>query len=651
MDEATFQNELISLKYRIGEMASMYQQQPSQLFSPTPPATDAFSHRLDEVKARMQALQASLYHVTALRDRSTQNKPTPPAHPAHLFDENALHVQQSRLSLPSGPLFWQLFTSLRSDVQGLGSRVATLEQNCSELEDRVDGLDPHQFTPAGSDLSFGNPQQDFTFERGYDPFGSSRPLPFGISADALYGNRNVGVELPAAGENAAPKTQPVPAVEGVAFRDKEIARLEELMRAIQESLRHHEDLVGRKDAELERLNSDRQDGEARILELERTVAERNSTIRAYSDMMAEKDSEIEDLRAESRSKDDSLHTWTYRHHTIQQAFVHNQTELYHADQQIQQLQGALYESQRSDQDELENKTREITKLREFYEAKEAIVHEQDQIVARGAKLLEERDSEIERTSKELQVLKDDIRNESRERIRFAKLLDERDEEILQLRASLDRALMPRPTKSKARNDSTDIKQDEYSEKGMPCSPFATAGSSVKRARPASAEWTPRAIDNYARLPWEQKRASLWKRGAAANELRFGVPGLVAQRENASEEANTTSGSQRRDPRRSDSLKLLQRLALVEEGGRPPASAIEDDKLPRARLPLDATRPPLPAPPSPRKVASAEDLVTRRGHDDTQTGRQQRISRHQSIQHLPGHRLQAYVEEDDRGGDA
>ena len=62
-------------------------------------------------------------------------------------------VAQSRLTIPSGPVFWQLFNSWRSDFEGLDTRVAGLEQDVDALEDRVDRLEPDRFTPAGSTAS------------------------------------------------------------------------------------------------------------------------------------------------------------------------------------------------------------------------------------------------------------------------------------------------------------------------------------------------------------------------------------------------------------------------------------------------------------------------------------------------------------------
>lgn len=185
------------------------------------------------------------------------------------------------------------------------------------------------------------------------------------------------------------------------------------------------------------------------------------------------------------------------------------------------------------------------------------------------------------------------------------------------------------------------------------SPFATAGTPTRRPTSNPGEWTPKAIDNYAPLPHEQRRASAWKTGllTAEQHHKFGVPGELASP--TPSEERTPPGNNSRDLRRSDSVKLLQRLALAEEGGgrssRPHAGALSITK--RSRLPLDndddvASRPRLP----PRKMASVNELGSR-AKNDGEGGHQRPVSRHRSIQNFPRHKLQAYVEDGASGGDA
>lgn len=209
--------------------------------------------------------------------------------------------------------------------------------------------------------------------------------------------------------------------------------------------------------------------------------------------------------------------------------------------------------------------------------------------------------------------------------------------------------MPKYKQTKHEADKTPSVVDR-DEKVLYCqpSPFATATS---RSTSNAGQWTPKAIENYTPLPHEQRRASAWKPDllAAEQHHKFGVPGELASPTPLEE--RTPPGNNRRDLRRSDSVKLLQRLALIEEGGsrptRPHAGALSVTK--RLRLPLDdydEVRPRLP----PRKMISVDELGSR-AKNDGETSHQRPMSRHQSIQDLPGHKLQAYVEDTASRGDA
>lgn len=397
MDERTFQNELIALKYRVAEMASPCQ--PSQMLLPAShAANDAFSYQLDDLKMRLQSMQTSLNQFTAMQ---TSHDSVRLARGA-LAENDSFPETQSRLSLPSGPLFWQLFESLRNDVQGLNGRLARTEQSLSDLEDRVDGLEPSQFTPAASeDESIPHSHSDSTvtnniFRHGlqdrldhhYDAAWSDFQAPSlgfvnPVQASDGFREKQIQVELPAGGEVMNVQVPQPSAVEGVAFRDREIARLEDLLRVVQDNLRHHEDLVRQKDAEIQELNAGWLNSHNKTNELERIIDERSATIRAYTSMCAERDSTIENLRAENESKDETLHVWASRHYSIQQSLMRKKASLCHADRQVEQLQRALYDVQGSKQDALDAKDSEIKKLREFCEAKDTISLDQNQIIARG----------------------------------------------------------------------------------------------------------------------------------------------------------------------------------------------------------------------------------------------------------------------------
>lgn len=148
MDEFTFQHELHLLKQRVSEMSTSHQSRAS----PRQPSRDHFSEQLQDVKAHLASLQThlALFQNFAQPKEGipTQATKQPVAMPVEA--NNMILPPHGGFNVPSGPLYWQLFSSLRSDVQIIDRRVATLEDSMSELEDRIDRLDPHRFTPASS---------------------------------------------------------------------------------------------------------------------------------------------------------------------------------------------------------------------------------------------------------------------------------------------------------------------------------------------------------------------------------------------------------------------------------------------------------------------------------------------------------------------
>jgi hypothetical protein len=216
MDQTTFLNELLTLKNRVTEMASTF----NRSARPQNPH-DMFSDHLEDVKARLQSMQTSLGLLSARQEGQTTSPR--PVSQDHLLHTSALPSMPS--TLPSGPLFWQLFNSLRADVRGLASRVAGIEQDVADLEDRLDDMRPDRFTPSGSEdmylphpqsgfVGMGDTNNDFPFRL---PFIDERPItPLAVVQHGMVTDSYAAPEVTA----HAPAGCPVP--EGVAFRDREI---------------------------------------------------------------------------------------------------------------------------------------------------------------------------------------------------------------------------------------------------------------------------------------------------------------------------------------------------------------------------------------------------------------------------------------------
>ncbi|EMC94557.1 hypothetical protein BAUCODRAFT_25722 [Baudoinia panamericana UAMH 10762] len=149
MDEQTFQSQLHELKARIDDLTMKH-------FATSPRSSRHsgerdFTRQVRDVKNHLHRLD------TSTRAALTNPEAGKEAVMTSLFRSSIPEVQQSswlphndRMSLPSGPLFWQLFSSLRSDVQSIDMRVSNLEQTVSDLEDKVDRWNPDRFTPASS---------------------------------------------------------------------------------------------------------------------------------------------------------------------------------------------------------------------------------------------------------------------------------------------------------------------------------------------------------------------------------------------------------------------------------------------------------------------------------------------------------------------
>lgn len=194
MDKITFQSKLLYLKKRFAQMVALYKRSPSRLSS-SPYSSDAFSDDIRELKARLASMQSSLHHF---------NNP-------------------QALPRPVGSLFCQQFASLRDDVCRIKMHVTDLEQNVSDLEDRVDHCLNPVLTPAASD-----------------------------------------------DDQAPQKLGP----EGAASRDGEIARLEELL--YQDNLSRSQETLTRKEIVTRQL-------QLQNARLEHDLAASNSALLSFSD--------------------------------------------------------------------------------------------------------------------------------------------------------------------------------------------------------------------------------------------------------------------------------------------------------------------------------------------------------------------------------
>lgn len=524
MNEQTFLHELQQVKRQVSTMMNRHQRlqspSPSSSFTSAPPLPqDIFSAQMNNLKAHLAGLD---YHASAGQSRT------------------AAPTDSANRTMPSGPLFWQLFTSLRSDVQRLDGQVASLEQGLVGLEDQVAALPHERFTPPSSADS----SDDGASETGYDGMlvsGSAlsasatairaqedgitasprqnAPLPSpesetaphkqyqrvlnveddyvmrfaklerGVEVlrrnantrhwkeaielrkdlwhdrDALHARiqkleqqrnqdiaspRETGVALPTEMDAC---TQPPPAestmtlrtvvqdrtvkslarLEGVAFRDKEIARLDELLRESQQSLRYSEHSATQTHKALADLKSKHEQCDVEMDGMFSTILQKHQTILSALRDTSAKEGEITKLHATLSSRHELIEAWSRSYQRLEREYQVCQSDRDGAMRHVQRLQRLLHEAEDRRDENAASHADDISRFHDFSEKRDAIADKQEAIIARGAALLRQRDDEIESLMRRLQHRENDVQ-------RGAALLKQRDDEIVGLTTRLQNRL-------------------------------------------------------------------------------------------------------------------------------------------------------------------------------------------------------------------
>lgn len=320
-----------------------------------------FQRELVQLKLRVDDMAYQLSKAAA--DNDCDNDLRRHGH-THMAQDSRSHTG----SAPPMPLSWSLVNSLRSERLRPEPRVSDLGQNVS--------LGP--CTPPGS-----------TTEAGESP----------------RHDHGVSCELDASFDRAEQycttrcRDHESSARQRVAFRDKEISRLEELMRTTHERLRCSEEASIWKDHQLAELQGRLSHCENRLV--------------SYSDSLAAKRADLSEAQgAGCRSEDVALQSWAPAYWNVQQSYVQD-----HMDQIVS------------------TKNSEIFMLRMPCESNDAIVTHQEQAIAQSVMLTGSMHDELGRVSCELAALEINLANES-------KVSEEQGEVIAQLRASLKNALGP-----------------------------------------------------------------------------------------------------------------------------------------------------------------------------------------------------------------
>ena len=592
MDDHNFLQQLHTLKQQVLQLSPKHRPSTHIMASKTPSYRayeDPFTAQLQDVKAQMGSMEGAFKELGQSLQQSL------PADRASTNFSEAASVLPLRnhISLPSGPLFWQLFNSLRADVRTLDDRVANLETSVSDLEDRVDGLEPNQFTPASSTANseLGCPQsatewpvnknvngdfrpcmlpelcKDMNGSQGSLPIPAEQPYwprpteRAPVYPNILYPHQELPTYytqwMPAQPQHEVPaqpryEMQPrreyeanprsdanttSPAINRlheqndaiqyrinkidrenetmlqairsltqrvdraprfleraeaelpsmswpkpyetpeVRFRDREISRMDELLRIAQERLRCTEESISQKDAHIAQLRAERDEQRAR--ESAEKSYQMKEQLNRYLDALDSKNAEIAELQDQLAQRDDALRRWQESWNELSDSYAR-------ADEHATGYKHAYYDSMVRAESDIQKASSdhedEMTKLKEFCEEKDAVIQRQEDVIVRGGKLLEQRDEEIEDISRKLRAAEDDRKHARRTQERLDRLLGERDEEIDQMKAEakLERIL---GVKSEEINH---VKRD--AELAPAESNAATVGEPSSERQPHSITW-------------------------------------------------------------------------------------------------------------------------------------------------------------------
>ena len=784
MDDRNFLQQLHTLKQQVLQLSPKYP--PSMASNQTRcPHEDLFTAQLQDVKAQLKSMEGafkelgqSLEQPLAAAKASTNSS-----------DAASVLPQSNHISLPSGPLFWQLFNSLRADVRTLDDRVASLEQSVSDLEDRVDGLEPDQLTPtsstANSELGCSPPATEWAYNTNTN--SESRPCMLPELCKEMNGSQGslpIPAEQPywpSTTERAPvypnilypyqelptyypqymppqpqhelqpqpqyempprPQYEAIPRSDGTAtssainrlrvqndaiqtsirkidqdnefmlqamktvaqcveraprfqeravaelpstswpkpyeapevrFRDREISRMDELLRIAQERLRCTEESMSQKDAHIAQLRAERDEQRAR--ESAEKSYQMKERLNRYLDALDSKNAEIADLQDQLLQRNDALHRWQESWNDLSDSYSR-------ADEQATAYKHAYYDSMVRAESDIQKASSdhedEMTKLKEFCEEKDVVIQRQEDVIARGGKLLEQRDEEIEDISRKLRASEDDRKHARRMEERLDRLLGERDEEINRLK----REAKPGPTESNASTAREPSGEQPHgitwddplpTPAAQPWTTFPLRYRSSDTDRDTSSKRESTYVSSQEPHPWVQvgesplqfqrmpvgeRRIYRWDNGVQGQES---LPSISEEQPPPRISAKKRGKRQRRyshrhypelDKQSSNSPRAQNwipwdaetrgSVRMAEQGTGP----LDDDSA-------NYYWPPLPAPvtaPSARRMASDADLHSRAYN---QMGARKNLSKYHSMQELSRKPTRyAYVEsEAESGGDA
>jgi hypothetical protein len=804
MAQTSSQQELHALRHRVVAMASRRSPRPLLTRPASATPDDCFTQQINELKEHVAELENALHEAPhalqdAFRGSASLRTSCLALRPIqHDSDTASIIAALSSLS-----------AEVKASVNVTNERFADVQRGLSDLEDRLDRLDPTRFTPPGSESSLDDETDPFTAVRPetdaierYAPrsdyadrlaaLHASSALPQAVpSADVvkppgankvraglmraklgaaeaslamlqqyssnmtrgayrLYGDDAVIIqnilrlhsalvdetkvpytesgrsskdkngipddppvavfpqqgsaqtsdicsrkislpvtELDVPGSTcAAPRalhqlSGPMIQPEGVVFRDQEISRLDDQLRAAQESARASEQQV-------ENTQVAFSDLQHRVNMLSQSLSDSESANRAREDEILKFREEAAQQGLHIQQLNDYLQTKNEQRERLMQSCVQLQDRsrektavIYDLERRLEEAQRNLQDCQSRKDDEIEQMVQsredEIRRLQQFCEQKDVVIRSQEEIIARGATLMEQKDEDIATLTEKLHEVDDERSHERRQRRTTVRLLEQRDAELLELRQGNTAAGGAQSTTAPGTRAAIDEHSQRHMEHGRKSD--AQHGHAVSKIfgvpspddGPTSS-WSPQPISGNKTLPHESRRASAWEQSGDRERAAFGHPSSIGYWPQVQPPRRHRSSLHPQKIRHLVNGQLANASAAAhagesaDESGRPPlparsrstkesknrlgTAAAHDVQRPTQRdaggrrtLPLDRpVWPPLPAPIGVNRIQSMSNL--RLAEDDAH---HRRISKHQSMRELRRRDLQPYVETEAESG--
>ncbi|KAF2771142.1 hypothetical protein EJ03DRAFT_46179 [Teratosphaeria nubilosa] len=471
MEQTTFYQKLHELNEQVASMSARRQTPadfglPQPVRQVTPPLHDPFLDQINDVQTHIAHLDEKLRSARGVGLEmypALQPEWTPHAAPLcqgplpgiSSFDDSVPTRQQTSLLTEIEPKNSQIAQMLTNLHAHLDTSLRTITSDLLGLEERLDQLEPTRFTPPCSEIS--ESDRAAPAPEAIDPVSRDTPNLFPSSIIGHGSAADLTLQVKADAARSAIAT--------LGFCTKHIAEMRtrldvsDAKELIQDAFRFSRQVMDFSDMALPtalplfgKLDQDQTPAELGESVSHRPLAtELANDCEAHESVSSACSPQREHCRdhtsapskctSQARMFDTAPEGIAFRDQELnrmdellknsQEHLRDAQEALAHQASQLRQLQEAADEKDHRAHEwreayyELRSSNEsQAAPLQDFCEQKDAIIYEQEQIIARGARLLEQRDSEIDELGHRLRAAEDDKDFEKRQVARTARLLDD-----------------------------------------------------------------------------------------------------------------------------------------------------------------------------------------------------------------------------------